>query len=683
MFKINDLNREQFDTASTANSLLGIAFHKAAETYLGNNQDHVITSEEEAIIAGNKVGLDFIEQTNEGFIKFTDKIKTKEQMKERFVFVFNEFIATRPYTKAKEIILIEEKIKEFIDVKHNGKQLSLPIALSGRIDVVFREDGKLKIKDYKTTFAFKKKDEIDGEKIIQAVIYYLLVYAYTGEKPYSILFEEYKYTQNQQKKGAPKESQVRTIEFVYEEYDIYFDFFFRLYEDIIKALMGEQVFVPNLQTFFDKEVAIIAYAHRLDENEVVARELKKTKVENITQLLTKKLQKHKNLKQLAKYIEKEFVSSSGVSFKDMKEEQKIQEKLIQHGIMLHFHSKIEGNTVDLYQYEPSVGLKMSKIQQYAADVEQILGKSGVRVLAPIPDTTLVGFEVPRKDRTFVDLPEKTKGFDLHMGVDILGKNITYDLRKAPHLLVAGTTGSGKSVFINGLIIQLNRIKSDVELYLYDPKAVEFTMFEDERNVVEYQSDPIAIQKSLKNIADVMDERYKVLAKAKVRKVEDYTGKMPYMFLVVDEFADLAMQTRDGFIDRRYCEDHAPRAKTLDYLFSTKKKLQKHEIEMIESVASCVDCESHIYPPLMETLMRLAQKGRACGIHLILATQRPSTDVITGTVKANFPVKAVFKTAKAIDSQIVLDKNGAEQLQGQGDMLFVTQDKETRLQAFNC
>jgi DNA segregation ATPase FtsK/SpoIIIE-like protein len=202
----------------------------------------------------------------------------------------------------------------------------------------------------------------------------------------------------------------------------------------------------------------------------------------------------------------------------MLNEEKIQTKLMEHGMLIKYEDKIEGYSVDLYRYNPSIGLKMSKIKGYVADIEQVVGTSGVRVLAPIPDTSLVGFEIPRKDRRFPEEIPDPDGFNIAIGADVTGNTYRFDIRKAPHLLIAGATGSGKSVFLNSIIKQLSQIK-DVDLHLFDPKMVELSQF---RGVAkEYFSDPESIYLALDELKTEMNNRYERISHEGARNIDEF------------------------------------------------------------------------------------------------------------------------------------------------------------------
>ena len=633
MFKINYINGDTIDSTRNISGVIGQAFHHAMDVYYTNKA--ISGNESDAIKDGLEAGMDYLAQYNDGFIEFSTTIPNKQKAQEILAFTYNCYVQEKKLDAGEELVACEIMIETNVDVEWRGEKLKLPVKLKGYIDKITRKNGKLIIRDYKTARAFSDPEKIDGAKIIQAIQYYLMVFAEYGEAPYSMVFEEVKNCKNRD--GSP---QVREYEIVYAENEQFFDFYFRLYDDMTRAINGEMVFVPNIYTIFDNEIAIIAYINRLDISEEAAALMKKFRVTNITDLLKKKIQTAGSMRTLLKTAEKKFSSAKSLNYNKMQLEEKIQTKLMEHGMLIQFEDKVEGHAVDLYRFNPSIGLKMSKLMGYVADVEQVIGVSGVRVLAPIPNTSLIGFEIPRKERTFPELGRvKSDGFNLAIGVDIMGKVHRFDITKAPHLLIAGATGSGKSVFLNSILSQLSNL-SNVELHLFDPKMVELSQFAHSKNTKEYYSNTEDIYLALDDMVKVMNNRYCELSGAKVRNIQEYAKKMTYKFVVIDEFGDLIIsKVKDG------------------------KTNLSSEIE--------------------KNILLLAQKARAAGIHLIIATQRPSVDIITGSIKANFPTKVAFRTAKETDSRILLDASGAEKLLGKGDMLFNSDEGEIRLQGFNC
>lgn len=335
------------------------------------------------------------------------------------------------------------------------------------------------------------------------------------------------------------------------------------------------------------------------------------------------------------------------------------------------HHKIEvskiqatvGPTLTLYEIQPAPGIKVSKIKNLEDDITLSLAAKGVRIIAPMPGRGTVGIEVPNADPQIVGMrsliaSEKFQNSDMELPM-ALGKTIqneTYmaDLTQMPHLLMAGATGQGKSVGLNVILASLlyKRHPSQVKFVLVDPKKVELTLFhklerhflaklpDEERAIV---SEVKKVVTTLKSLCEEMDQRYELLESAQVRNIKEYNKKfierrlnpekghryLPYIVLVVDEFADLIM---------------------------TAGKEVEHYIA------------------------RLAQLARAIGIHLIIATQRPSVKVITGLIKANFPARIAFRVTSQVDSRTILDAGGAEQLIGKGDMLLSTGSDPVRLQS---
>jgi S-DNA-T family DNA segregation ATPase FtsK/SpoIIIE len=321
-----------------------------------------------------------------------------------------------------------------------------------------------------------------------------------------------------------------------------------------------------------------------------------------------------------------------------------------------------GPTVTLYEIVPAPGVRISKIKNLEDDIALSLAALGIRIIAPIPGKGTIGIEVPNKKKQMVSmrevlLSEKFKRAKMDLPI-ALGKTITNeifvaDLAKMPHLLVAGATGQGKSVGINAILISLlfKKHPSQVKLVLIDPKKVElFPYSKLEQHFLAYlpgQDEPITTETNrvihtLNSLCIEMDNRYNLLKKASARNIKEYNEKfvqrrlnpnnghyfMPFIVLVIDEFADLIM---------------------------TAGK----EIEL--------------------PIGRLAQLARAVGIHLIIATQRPSVNIITGVIKANFPARVAYKVTAKVDSRTILDGGGADQLIGRGDMLLSVGGEMVRLQ----
>ena len=336
-------------------------------------------------------------------------------------------------------------------------------------------------------------------------------------------------------------------------------------------------------------------------------------------------------------IRKPRAATSANSQKEMKENAKIlEETMADFNVAARIVEITQGPAVTRYEIEPAPGVKVSKIVSLADDIALKLAATGVRIEAPIPGKAAVGIEVPNRQVTgvaFCEVVESTSFqkaaslLTVGLGKDIAGQIILADLGKMPHLLVAGATGSGKSVCINTMIASfLFRVRpEEVKLILVDPKFVELSKYNGIPHLlVPVVTDAKKATAALNWAVQEMERRYAVLATARVRDLASYNAgveedkRLPYIVIIIDELADLMM-------------------------------------------AAPVDVE--------DAICRLAQKARAAGLHLILATQRPSVDVITGTIKANIPSRISFSVSSQIDSRTILDMPGAEKLLGRGDMLL--------------
>jgi DNA segregation ATPase FtsK/SpoIIIE, S-DNA-T family len=296
-----------------------------------------------------------------------------------------------------------------------------------------------------------------------------------------------------------------------------------------------------------------------------------------------------------------------------------------------------GPIITSYEFEPAPGIKVSQVVNLCDDLALALKAASVRIVGPIPGRGTVAIEVPNDDHATVYLREifvspefaESKGkLPLALGKDVQGQPIVADLTAMPHLLIAGATGSGKSVGLNGMICSIlyKATPADVRFLMIDPKRLELSCYEGIPHLLApVVTDAKEAAARLRWIVGKMDERYKTLQHKQVRNIEGYNravaaeDRLPYWVVVVDELADLMM-------------------------------------------VSAGDVQT--------SLVRLAQIARAVGIHLIIATQRPSVDVVTGLIKANFPTRIAFQVASKVDSRTVLDGNGAEQLLGRGDMIYV-------------
>jgi len=362
-------------------------------------------------------------------------------------------------------------------------------------------------------------------------------------------------------------------------------------------------------------------------------------------------------------LKKYDVSEHQVDMDEQNANQKrIKQTLESFGISIASIKATVGPTVTLYEVIPDTGVRISKIKNLEDDIALNLSALGIRIIAPMPGKGTIGIEVPNKDPQIVSMQSvvatrkfQENKYDLPV---VLGKTITneifmFDLCKMPHLLVAGATGQGKSVGLNAIITSLlyRKHPSELKFVLVDPKMVEFGIYAGlERHYMAKLPDAdkavitdcTKVVMTLKSICKEMDNRYELLMKAHVRNIKEYNAKfisrhlnpekghrfMPFIVVIIDEYGDLIMQAGK-------------------------------DIEL--------------------PIARIAQKARAVGIHMVIATQRPSTNIITGIIKANFPARMAFRVMQMVDSRTILDAPGANQLIGRGDLLFSQGGETTRVQ----
>lgn len=351
-------------------------------------------------------------------------------------------------------------------------------------------------------------------------------------------------------------------------------------------------------------------------------------------------------------------ASAGDTAKELKETaMRLQQTLNTFGVRVTITDISQGPSVTRYELQPEQGVKVSKIVGLSDDIKLNLAATDIRIEAPIPGKAAVGIEVPNKENMTValrDLLESREFKEFHsnlafaVGKDIAGKTVVADIAKMPHMLIAGATGSGKSVCINTLIMSIlyKAHPDDVKLIMVDPKVVELSVYNGIPHLlIPVVTDPKKASAALHWAVSEMEDRYRRFADYNVRDLKGYNqkletmrengegdvpDKLPQIVIIVDELADLMM-------------------------------VSPGEVE--------------------ESICRLAQLARACGIHLIIATQRPSVDVITGLIKANMPSRVAFAVSSGVDSRTILDMVGAEKLLGKGDMLFYPQgySKPARIQ----
>ncbi len=352
-------------------------------------------------------------------------------------------------------------------------------------------------------------------------------------------------------------------------------------------------------------------------------------------------------------FDKSVVSGPTIDMEEQKQNKdKIVEVLRSFGVEIDSIAATVGPTVTLYEVTPAAGVRISKIRSLGDDIALSIAARGIRIIAPIPGKGTVGIEVPNVKAQTVPMAdiinskkfqESTYELPIAIGKTITNEVYMVDLCKMPHVLVAGATGQGKSVGLNAIVTSIlyKKHPAEVKFVMVDPKMVEFSMYAPlERHFLAKLpdaedaiiTDVNKVVETLKSLCVEMDNRYTLLKEANVRQLKEYNAKfikrelnplkghrfMPYIVVIIDEFADLIMQVGK-------------------------------EVE--------------------QPIARIAQKARAVGIHMILATQRPSADIITGVIRANFPARFAFKVSTGLESRVILDQNGADQLIGRGDMLI--------------
>ncbi|MGE3259827.1 MAG: DNA translocase FtsK [Geobacter sp.] len=361
----------------------------------------------------------------------------------------------------------------------------------------------------------------------------------------------------------------------------------------------------------------------------------------------------------------------------------LEKKLLDFGIDGEVVEIAPGPVITMYEFAPAPGIKISKIAGLADDLTMALQALSIRIVAPIPGKGVVGIEVPNRDRETVYLREiftceeflqSRMKLPLALGKDIAGLPSMADLAKAPHLLVAGSTGSGKSVSVNTMILSLlfTATPRDVRFIMVDPKMLEFSMYEGIPHLLlPVVTEPKKASLALKWAVVEMERRYRLLADKGVRNIESYNRK-----LATEEEEQDALATSDAEIIEELeevleGEDAAPLDEPLPFVLDDKEPLEhSHLPYIVVIVDELADLMMVAGREVEEHIARLAQKARAAGIHLILATQRPSVDVITGLIKANMPSRISFQVSSKVDSRTILDCNGAESLLGMGDMLYL-------------
>ena len=330
----------------------------------------------------------------------------------------------------------------------------------------------------------------------------------------------------------------------------------------------------------------------------------------------------------------------------------------------------------MYEYKPGPGIKINKIAGLSDDLAMALSAVSVRIIAPIPGKDVVGIEISNRDREMVFLREildsgEFNGMKSELPIG-LGKSITgdpsiFDLRRAPHLLVAGSTGAGKSVSLNTMIMSIlfRATPNEVKMVMVDPKRLELSIYEGIPHLLhKVISDPKDASLALKWTVAEMERRYQMLSEHGVRSINSYNK----LVRKAEKEDNKKIKKGEAALEDSGVTVAVQSSEETD-AENTKPPLE-HLPVIIVIIDELADLMMVAAKDIEESICRLAQMARAAGIHMILATQRPSVDVITGLIKANFPSRIAFKVSSKIDSRTIMDQNGAESLLGMGDMLFL-------------
>jgi hypothetical protein len=582
-----------WDFKSGISAVVGSACHEGVASFWRDNKD---------IDTIKTIAFNYADKQPDEKIDF-GKTGSREEIRKKINAGLEFYFSELP--NYEEILGVEQTMQHFIEI--NDQEMPLPIKV--KTDLVVRDNSEVIIVDHKFVSSFSDTEKDDPVKILQAMFNYYAVWKEYKEKPSKIIYHETKLSKN-------KDNSPQTQDYIidYSKHSDYFDFFKMIYTDCTTEISKPDCnFLPNIGDFMGGLESYQEYRTRKITSEPAV------KVSHTTQY--------------HEYKEKKYNASTfdKVDYENLTDEEKVKTKLLEFGIAVDLKKTFKGPSIKLITFKVSRGVKMTSIEKYSKDLAIALKAKSIRVEAPIMGTDLVGVEIPRNNRTIIKYEhaeEYNNNFSIPIGIDVYGKMVRKDIADMPHLLVAGSTGSGKSVMINVIIQSLiNQLTPDqLKFILIDPKRVELSQYKNSPYVMAgVITETLKAKATLNWLVAEMEERYNILEKERCKNIFEYNEKgnsMPLIITVIDEFADLVLQSS-----------------------STEDSLE-------------------------ELIIRLAQKARAVGISLILGTQRPSVDVVSGLLKANIPTRIAFMTSSRVDSQVILDAPGAEELIGKGDMLFL-------------
>ena len=550
-----------------------------------------------------EAGLQAIENVADYEIEY-GKTGSREKIIEQYQKLSTTVINELPTYD--NVLAVEDKIECNLSV------MNKKIPMKGYIDLVLDLGDSLEVIDWKSVTNYSDEETENWSYIIQGWIYSKLA-EYKYKKPVSrVVFKEIKKTINRD--GQPQiKDYVLNAENLAEADDIM--------GRVIKSV-SDYTDNPDA-TYFPNPRDMMNGAQSMH---IVAQ------MEGITVRTVHTTERREKFAPVNTVVAEDIADDSG------SETDRIKEKLVEFGIGGRVEKVIKSNTVDTYMFRPNRGVKMSKIATMGDDLSLALGSDAVRVIAPVYGTKTVGIEVPH-EQSFPTFDGKGSSHQIPIGVDTMNNVIYDDIAKMPHMLIGGQTGSGKSVFIRNIIQSLNNCEVDI----IDMKGLDFDDLG--KNIISEVGESLEL---IRHLVELMDNRYKNKRANAKRRV-----------LIIDEYADLIMQTGKEIRTRidGYKKDGEPKIK--QYTYDTRNELESN-------------------------LARILQKGRAANINVIIATQRPSADIVAPIIKANCPVKACLRVATAKNSEIILDESGGERLLGKGDMLYLGSGmvKPVRVQCFS-
>lgn len=548
------------------------------------------------------------------------------------------------------VLLIEKQLTSIATDSLQGRTLSSPIPFLWIPDLVFRENGKIVIEDFK--FKSSHTDTSDGIEPMywfQSLFYYYLVKNELKEEPAEMRFREIKISKN---KDNSSQHNIITINFKSEEFEFmkaHFWYQVLWFFKFIENADEDSYFPYNIYDQIDGKETFNAM-----QSTVFGYKMDTAKKSDLVKM---EKEEFKN----TKFIE----SNTPTSI-----EGKIKYKFQEFGIALEFSEKKEWYAYDRYLFIPSRWVKMSEVKKYAEDVSQATEFENVRIVAPVPWTKYVGVEVPREERWIANADKK---ISFPIGRDIDKKLYSLDLSNSntPHLIVAGRSGSGKSVLLKNFIKQPSK---NTIFAVIDPKRVEFwPLYRDPKNNIGLYGTNITEAVSiLSHVRDEMNRRYAELEKKWLTDISE--TKYKRIVVLIEEMAFLMQSTEkiDEPTDaERYHKEYKIYLQKVEKqqeemtftIFGRRKPKKIQEPKPVKKIPA-----SQV---ALSLLTEISAMGRACGIHLILATQRPSVDVIPGIIKANIPARLCFATSSAVDTKVILDGDyNAEKLSGLGDGLYI-------------